>query len=318
MERVVERAQARVRRRAAAPAAPMTTAVAPVDAEPEAAQTASMEGSDTQRDARAAPDLMPAASSAAPQASAPDAPNTPNAAASGTPTLTRVGYAPIVRVDAARREIELCATSEAVDSYGTVFDYAASKAAFARWIGNVREMHERRAVGRRVAVRCDDDARRVYVRVRISTGAQDTWEKIGDGTLRGASIGASNVIWTFQTRRVADRDQVVQVATAYELVELSLVDNPSNPDALGITIVRAAEPVEALLAELEDPTVDGGTEGTGPLGGERRTANAELAELAELRGARGASRRRRAICHSGNGGNGGQGELGGKSNRRGR
>jgi hypothetical protein len=109
--------------------------------------------------------------------------------------VIRVGYAPIVRVDAPRREIELCATSEAIDSYGTVFDYAASKDAFTRWIGNVREMHARRAVGRRVAVRCDDDARKIYVRLRVSKGAEDTWEKIADGTLRGASIGASNVTW---------------------------------------------------------------------------------------------------------------------------
>jgi hypothetical protein len=157
-----------------------------------------------------------------------------------------------VRVDAPRREIELCATSEAIDSYGTVFDYAASKAAFGRWLGNVREMHERRAVGRRVAVRCDDEARRVYVRVRISEGAADTWAKIADGTLRGASIGASNVVWRSQVRRTGGREQPVQVATAYDLVELSLVDNPSNPDALGISIVRAAEPDTLLLAELEE------------------------------------------------------------------
>jgi hypothetical protein len=36
--------------------------------------------------------------------------------------VTRVGYAPVVRVDPPRQELELCATSEAVDSYGTVFD----------------------------------------------------------------------------------------------------------------------------------------------------------------------------------------------------
>jgi hypothetical protein len=109
----------------------------------------------------------------------------------GAARLSRVGYAPIVRLDPARREIELCATSEALDAHGTVFDYEASKDAFTRWIGNVREMHERRAVGMRVAARCDDEARKVYVRVRISRGAQDTWEKVLDGTLRGASGAAS-------------------------------------------------------------------------------------------------------------------------------
>lgn len=116
-------------------------------------------------------------SAAADATSEPAAETTTEAAETGAAVVAhddvcRVGYAPIVRVDAPRREIELCATSEAIDSYGTVFDYEASKAAFARWLGNVREMHERHAVGRRVAVRCDDEARRVYVRVRISAGAQ--------------------------------------------------------------------------------------------------------------------------------------------------
>src|SRR5579859_4960762 len=165
-------------------------------------------------------------------------------------SVARVGYAPIVRVDAIRRELELCATSEALDSYGTVFDYAASKDAFTRWIGNVREMHERRAVGSRVSVRCDDEQRKVYVRVRISHGASDTWEKVLDGTLRGASIGASNVVWERQARRVAGRERLLNVATCYDLIELSLVDSPSNPDALCISIVRDAVPDATMLDDL--------------------------------------------------------------------
>jgi hypothetical protein len=168
-----------------------------------------------------------------------------------TGTASRVGYAPIVRVDAARREIELCATSEALDAHGTIFDYDASKDAFTRWIGNVREMHERRAVGRRVEVRCDDETRRIYVRVRISRGAQDTWEKVLDGTLRGASIGASDVVWRRERRSVGGRARAVNVATRYDLAELSLVDNPSNPDALGVTIVRDAEPDLTLLDSMD-------------------------------------------------------------------
>ncbi|HEX9058123.1 MAG TPA: hypothetical protein VF818_11395 [Ktedonobacterales bacterium] len=168
-------------------------------------------------------------------------------AESAAAEVTRVGFAPIVRVDAERREIELCATSETVDSYGTVFAYEASRDAFERWAGNVREMHERKAVGRRVAVRCDDAERRVYVRVRISRGAEDTWEKVRDGTLRGASIGASNVAW--RTERRGGRE--VPVARRYDLVELSLVDLPSNPDAAGVTFVRDGVPVADVLDELD-------------------------------------------------------------------
>ncbi len=177
------------------------------------------------------------------------------ALAQAAPTVARVGYAPITRVDAERREIELCATSEALDAHGTIFDYAASKAAFTRWLGNVREMHERRAVGRRVAVRCDDESRRVFVRLRISRGAQDTWEKVLDGTLRGASIGASEIVWRRERRTLAGRSRWVNVATRYDLAELSLVDNPSNPDALGVTFVRDATPDLTLLDPLEPAEV---------------------------------------------------------------
>lgn len=179
-------------------------------------------------------------------------------AAGEVSSTTRVGFAPIVRVDAPRREVELCATSEAVDSHGTIFDYDASKEAFTRWIGNVREMHGRQAVGSRVSVRCDDESRRIFVRIRISRGAQDTWEKVLDGTLRGASIGASAVVWQRQRRRVAGEQRWLSVATHYDLVELSLVDNPSNPDALGVSFVRDATPDVALLDPLDEPLADRG------------------------------------------------------------
>ncbi len=183
--------------------------------------------------------------------------------------VTLVGFAPITRVDEERREIELCATSEALDAHGTIFDYAASKAAFARWLGNVREMHERRAVGRRVAVRYDDEARRVYVRLRISRGAQDTWEKVRDGTLRGASIGASDVTWRRERRTIAGRSRWAQVATRYDLAELSLVDNPSNPDALGVIFVRGAMPDETLLDPLEPDAAEERAEPAETAGAER-------------------------------------------------
>src|SRR5262249_19313487 len=123
--------------------------------------------------------------------------------------------------------------------------------AFTRWVGNVREMHERKAVGNRVAVRFDDEARRVYARIRISMGAEDTWQKVLDGTLRGASIGAGKVQWARQRRAVAGVNRDVEVATRYDLVELSLVDNPSNPDSLGVAFVRDAAADETMLEVLE-------------------------------------------------------------------
>ncbi|HEX8983361.1 MAG TPA: hypothetical protein VF792_11355 [Ktedonobacterales bacterium] len=100
-------------------------------------------------------------------------------------------------------------------------------------------------------MRCDDEARRVFVRLRISQGAQDTWEKVVDGTLRGASIGASDVTWRRERRAIAGRTRWVNIATRYDLAELSLVDNPSNPDALGVVFVRDATPDVTLLDPLD-------------------------------------------------------------------
>ncbi len=171
--------------------------------------------------------------------------------------IQRVAFAPITRIDAATREIEVTATSEALDAFGTVFDYAASKEAFQRWLGNVREMHANVAVGKRVAVICDDVARQIRVRLKISRGAASTWEKILDGTLCGASIGAANVVW--REARRADRDAApVRVATAYDLVELSLVDHPANPDCVGIAVVRGMVADVGVLDEIEEGREHGG------------------------------------------------------------
>jgi hypothetical protein len=140
-----------------------------------------------------------------------------------------VMVAPIVRVDRAKRIVEAIATSEAVDSFGTVFSYDASLAAFKRAFGNVREMHQLIAVGRLVKWQGDPQARTIRVWIYVSPGAESTWQKILDGTLRGVSIGADPQEWQ-------NRDGV-RWCMRYALVELSLVDQPSNPDAL-VSAVR--------------------------------------------------------------------------------
>ena len=64
-------------------------------------------------------------------------------------------YVPITRIDQDRREVEGVPTSEAVDTFGTVFDYEASKKAFSDWAGNVREMHQPKAASRKADLRFD-------------------------------------------------------------------------------------------------------------------------------------------------------------------
>ena len=180
---------------------------------------------------------------------------TPDVTRSATPdTIEQIGYAQVTRIDEGKREVTLTATSERRDSFKTRFDYEASKDAFRRWlpIGNIREMHQAKAVGTAVDVAFDDDNRKVDLTLRVSEGAEDTWKKLKDGTLKGGSIGASNVLWEKPMVTRAD-EEAIPTAKRYDLVEFSLVDNPSNPDCRVIAI-RAAGVNHDVIAEDEPVT----------------------------------------------------------------
>jgi hypothetical protein len=95
-------------------------------------------------------------------------------------------------------------------------------------------MHQPLAVGKVASFRPEtfyDPATKefyngVYVDAYISKGAQDTWEKVLDGTLTGFSIGG----------KIIESDNEVNKSTGasvrfikdYALVELSIVDSPAN------------------------------------------------------------------------------------------
>lgn len=150
------------------------------------------------------------------------------------PTDTTI-YAPILRIDRAKREVVVRATAEDLDSYGTVIGFDGSKEAFGKWRGNIREMHDpSRAVGRAIEWTPVEDEKAIDLTLRVSKGAQDTWEKVLDGTLSGASIGARNGKWG----KKQWQGKEVPYLERYDLVEVSLVDNPSCPGC-DVKIVRA-------------------------------------------------------------------------------
>ncbi|GCE14192.1 HK97 family phage prohead protease [Tengunoibacter tsumagoiensis] len=158
-------------------------------------------------------------------------------------------YIPIERIDREKREVIGTATAEVEDGHGTIFRYQGSKDAFTAWRGNIREMHDpHKAVGRALEIKPDDDNKQIIVRAKISNGAEDTWQKVLDGTLTGFSVGGKNGKWS-----EIDKDgRRVQILDRYDLVELSLVDNPSCPVA-NIAIVRAnGSATDVLAADSED------------------------------------------------------------------
>jgi hypothetical protein len=126
------------------------------------------------------------------------------------------------------------ATLDNVDQTGDVVTAEASMKAFESFRGNLREMHQPLAVGKVVSFRPEtyyDQATKefysgVYVTSYISKGAQDTWEKVLDGTLSGFSIGGK-IIESDNEMNKSTGEQVRFIKN-YELIELSIVDSPAN------------------------------------------------------------------------------------------
>lgn len=153
---------------------------------------------------------------------------------------------PFAKVDQQNRLVSGFATLDNVDSQGDVVLAEASAKAFARARGNIREMHQPLAVGRIVDFREDEfyDTeeqkfyRGVYVTARVSLGAEDTWQKVLDGTLSGFSIGGNIIDATNEFNK--DSGTTVRFIKDYELVELSLVDNPANQLANVFSIQKSA------------------------------------------------------------------------------
>ena len=141
---------------------------------------------------------------------------------------------PFTKVNREKRTVSGFATLDNLDQTGDVVTQEASMKAFEGFRGNLREMHQPLAVGKVASFRPEtfydpitkDFYNGVYVDAYISKGAQDTWEKVLDGTLTGFSIGG----------KILESDNEVNKSTGasvrfikdYALVELSIVDSPAN------------------------------------------------------------------------------------------
>ena len=153
---------------------------------------------------------------------------------------------PIAKVDKENRLVSGFATLDNVDTQDDVVTAEASAKAFARARGNLREMHSPIAVGKVVNFKEDEFFdeetnkfyRGVYVDAYVSKGAPDTWEKVLDGTLTGFSIGGE--VNDSSSEFVKDAGKTIRFIKDYDLVELSLVDNPANQLANVFSIQKSA------------------------------------------------------------------------------
>ena len=141
---------------------------------------------------------------------------------------------PFTKVNRETRTVSGFATLDNLDQTGDVVTAEASMKAFESFRGNLREMHQPLAVGKVVSFKpetyYDQKSKEfyngVYVTSYISKGAQDTWEKVLDGTLSGFSIGGK--IKESDNEMNKSTGETVRFIKDYDLIELSIVDSPAN------------------------------------------------------------------------------------------
>lgn len=152
---------------------------------------------------------------------------------------------PIAKVDIERRMVSGFATLDNIDRQGDIVPSEASVKAFETFRGNIREMHDdKKAVGKLVSFKEDSFYdqetgkfyKGVFVSAYVSKGAQDTWEKVLDGTLTGFSIGGS--VKDYEDTYNKEMDKSIRIIKEYDLFELSLVDNPANQYANVISVEK--------------------------------------------------------------------------------
>ena len=164
---------------------------------------------------------------------------------------------PLTKIDKTRRIVSGFASLDNIDKQDDIVTSEASMDAFAKFRGNIREMHQPSAVGKMVSFKedkyFDTDTKKfykgVFVSAYISKGANDAWEKVLDGTYTGFSIGGRMNKWDDAYDEKADK--TIRVIKEYDLIELSLVDSPANEFANIVSI----EKVDGVNIVKGDETV---------------------------------------------------------------
>ena len=167
---------------------------------------------------------------------------------------------PIAKVNKEKRTVSGFATLDNIDRHGDIVTSEASEKAFQRFRGNLREMHQPIAIGKVLSFQPEEyfdkesgkTYKGIYVQSYVSKGAQDTWEKVLDGTLTGFSIGGNIVQSSFEPGDKEDR----RVIKEYDLMELSLVDTPANPLANIFSIQKNADGDTIVKGMAADTSVE--------------------------------------------------------------
>ena len=168
---------------------------------------------------------------------------------------------PLTKVDEGRRIVSGFASLDNLDKQDDIVTTEASMEAFAKFRGNIREMHQPSAIGKMISFKeekyFDPETKKfykgVFVSAYISKGAQDAWEKVLDGTYTGFSIGGRMNKWDDAYDEKSDK--TIRVIKEYDLIELSLVDSPANQFA-NIMSVEKVDGVNTITGSSANTVVE--------------------------------------------------------------
>ena len=166
----------------------------------------------------------------------------------------------ISKVDKVRRLVFGWATVDNPDLQNDVVTFEASQRAFAKFKGNLREMHQPIAAGRMVEYRpqqyVDPESGKAYnglfVSAYVSEGAENTWKKVLDGTLAAFSINGD--INDSYSQYDPETGKTLRYVTDYTMKELSLVDSGGNQYSNVVSFAKSVDGemhVEGDLANVE-------------------------------------------------------------------
>jgi Caudovirus prohead serine protease len=147
-------------------------------------------------------------------------------------------FLPITKIDRERRLISGYASTPALDMDGEIVALDAVKKAlpgYWQW-RNIRRMHTADAVG--VAKEANVDDKGLFLTSKIVD--DDCWKKILEGVYKGYSIGGRKLNKSGNT------------ITEIEMVEISVVDRPANPECK-FDVHKSAGAAPAFLTQLPKP-----------------------------------------------------------------
>lgn len=136
----------------------------------------------------------------------------------------------LTKVDEAQRLVYGVATAETPDKTREVCDYASTVPHYKAWsdeihkasggksLGNVREMHDNKAVGKLTSINFNDEEKQIEICAKIIEDS--TWNKVVEGVLTGFSQGGD------YEKRWKDPDDPTLTRYTAVPAEVSVVDNP--------------------------------------------------------------------------------------------